>query len=142
MLSDDDIRRLVSRIVEGCAPLVVGTFGSYAIGRAHEGSDLDLFVIQRTPLPVAARARRVRRLLGGVLHPLDIHVFEPEEFEMAVQESLSFAWVIAHQARVWHAHFDAKAQLPSLADALKTSPCAEASCLGAAPKIFRSGGCM
>jgi len=119
MLADDDIRRIVSRIVQGCAPLVVGTFGSYAIGRAHDGSDLDLFVIQRTVLPPAARARRVRGWLGSVLHPLDIHVFEPDAFEAAAGEPLSFAWVIARQARIWHAQPGALAHLPSLSDALR-----------------------
>jgi hypothetical protein len=38
-LSDDDIARIADRIVARQASLVVGTFGSYAIGMARAGSD-------------------------------------------------------------------------------------------------------
>jgi len=32
----------------------------------------------------------VQRLLFGILQPLDVHVFTPEEFEDTVYEELSF----------------------------------------------------
>jgi predicted nucleotidyltransferase len=114
MLSDADIRRIVARIVTGCGPLAVGTFGSYAVGRAHEGSDLDLFVIQRTPQSPSARRRAVMRQLFGVLHPLDVHVFTPDEFEAGVQEELSFAWIIVRQAQLYHWSGEAAQLVPSL----------------------------
>lgn len=99
------------------AHLAVGTFGSYACGRAHAGSDLDLFVIQSTVLPTSERRRHAMRYLYGVLHPLDIHVFTPEEFEAGVREELSFAWVIVRQARIYHAGRALLDQVPSLASA-------------------------
>lgn len=114
MLSEADIQRIVSRIVVGERPLAVGIFGSYAIGRAHERSDLDLFVIQCTAQRPSARRRGVLRHLSGVLHPLDAHVFTPEEFEAAAQENLSFAWVIARQARLYHWTEEAARGVPSL----------------------------
>lgn len=116
MLSDNDIRRITSRIVAGYGPLLVGTFGSYAIGTARERSDLDILVIKQTPLPRSARGLAVRRLLFGVLQPLDIHVFEPDEFEAAANEPLSFAWVIARQVVVWHAENGAGTRVPCLAE--------------------------
>ena len=79
---------------------MVGVFGSYAIGKAHEGSDLDVFVIKRTPEPRAAKRYAVLRQIIGVLHPLDVHVFTPEELEEEAREELSFAWVIVRQARI------------------------------------------
>lgn len=121
MLSEGDIRRITSRIADGYGPLLVGTFGSYAVDTAREDSDLDIFVIKRTPLPRSARAHDVRRLLFGVLHSLDIHVFEPDEFEATVHEPLSFTWVIARQARVWYAHRDADTQVPSLRERIHPS---------------------
>ncbi|MNJ05842.1 hypothetical protein D3C73_1674380 [compost metagenome] len=36
------------------------------------------------------------------MHPLDVHVFTPEEFEADAREELSFAWIIAKQARVYY----------------------------------------
>lgn len=120
MLSDNDIQRIVSRIVAGCGPIAVGTFGSYAIGRARESSDLDLFVIQNTVLPPPARRRAVQKHLYSVLQPLDVHVFTPDEFEAGVREELSFTWIIVRQARLYHWTSAAKSQVPSLIPAFHT----------------------
>jgi predicted nucleotidyltransferase len=114
VLSEADIQRMVARLVAGCAPLAVGTFGSYAIGSAREGSDLDLFMIQRTALPASARRRNAMQHLFGILHPVDLHVFTPEEFEAEAYEELSFAWVIARQARLYHWTERATEVVPSL----------------------------
>jgi predicted nucleotidyltransferase len=114
MLSEDDIVRIARRIVDGYRPLVVGTFGSHATGRAHAKSDLDIVVIQRTPEPRQARRQRVQRMIFGVMHPLDPHVFTPDEFEETAYEELSFAWVIARQARLYHWTADALRVVPSL----------------------------
>jgi predicted nucleotidyltransferase len=102
MLTENDITRISRRIVDAYMPLAVGIFGSYSIGSAHSGSDLDLFVIRETSEAPAARARAVQRLLFGVLHPLDVHVFTPREFEDTVYEVQSFTWIIARQARLYH----------------------------------------
>jgi len=120
MLSEGDIQRIVLRIVVGYGPIAVGTFGSYAAGYARDCSDLDIFVINRTLEQPSARRRSVQRLLFGVLHPLDVHVFEPEEFEATANEELSFTWVIARQARVYYARREAATAVPSLAQRIQT----------------------
>ncbi len=109
MLSERDIAQIGQRIVGQCRPLAVGYFGSYAIGTAHHGSDLDLFIIMRTNAPPAARTLAVLRRLGGVLHPMDIHVFTPQEIEAALDEYLSFGWIVAHQAIYLHVAPEAEA---------------------------------
>lgn len=114
MLSERDIQHIVSRIVAGCRPIAAGTFGSYAVGLARENSDLDLFVIQRTTLPKPARRQAVSRHLFGVMHPLDIHVFTPEEFEADAGEALSFTWIIARQAHLYYWTAEAALQVPTL----------------------------
>ena len=114
VLTENDIIQIARRIHESYAPLVVGIFGSYAVGSARSASDLDLFVIKETAdLPVA-RARAVRRILFGVLYPVDIHVFSPGEFEESAYEELSFAWLIARQARLYHWATEAGQAVPSL----------------------------
>jgi predicted nucleotidyltransferase len=124
MLTDTDIRRIVERVVAGCGPLAVGIFGSYAVDRARGASDLDLFVIQQTRLPPSARRRAVMQTLFGILHPLDVHVFTPEEFEAGTLEELSFTWIIVRQARVYHWSPGAAALVPSLAKpARRLGPC-------------------
>jgi hypothetical protein len=84
------------------------------VGSTRDRNDLDLLVIKDAPEPPAARARAVQRLLFGVFHRLDVHVFTPEEFEDAVHEELSFAWFIAKQARLYYWTEEAGRQVPSL----------------------------
>jgi predicted nucleotidyltransferase len=115
MLTDPDIQRIAARIVDGCAPLVVGTFGSYAVGMAKPRSDLDLFVVARSREHPSASRRAVARLLFGVLHPIDLHVFTPDAFEEAAHEELSFEWIIVRQARIYHWSSEAALAVPSLA---------------------------
>ncbi|WP_375758783.1 nucleotidyltransferase domain-containing protein [Corallococcus exercitus] len=100
MLTERDIHQIVERVVQGYAPDLVGLFGSYAIGRSTQASDLDLLVIKRTAEPVHARVAAVRSQLVGVLHPMDIVVVTPEEFEARRREEYSFTWVVARQAKV------------------------------------------
>jgi predicted nucleotidyltransferase len=101
MLTENDMARIADRIALHFASLVVGVFGSYAIGLARNRSDLDLFVIKDCAERPPARQLPVRRLLFGVLHPLDIDVFTPEEFEETASMQLSFTWNIARQARLY-----------------------------------------
>jgi uncharacterized protein len=124
MLTENDIARISRRIVEGYAPLVVGTFGSYAIGIAHDRSDLDVIVIKETAERPPTRARAVQRLLFGTLHPLDVHVFTPEEFEETACEEFSFTWVIARQARLYFCSEEARSRIPSLLSSSRPSPIA------------------
>jgi predicted nucleotidyltransferase len=114
-LSEAEIARIARRIVERIAPLAVGVFGSYGVGTAKPGSDLDLVVIGGTKLiPPSQRRRAVLAALRGIFHPVDAHVFTPEEFETEAQEYLSFAWVIARQVRLYYALPDALDRVPSL----------------------------
>jgi predicted nucleotidyltransferase len=121
MFTDADIARITSRIVHGYAPVVVGSFGSYAMGTARAQSDLDIFVIKQTAEDALTRRRVVQRLLFGVLYPLDIHVFTPSEFEGAAGEELSFAWVIARQAKLYYWSDDARRLVPALSLAFDTA---------------------
>lgn len=88
MLAESDIERITATIARSCVPLVVGVFGSYGVGTARVSSDLDVFVITETTLPPAARRKAVQRVLFDVLHPMDIHVFTPQEFEAEAYEYL------------------------------------------------------
>jgi predicted nucleotidyltransferase len=140
MLTENDITHIISRIVTGYAPLAAGTFGSYAMGSAHLSSDLDLFVIKETACALELRAAEVRQNLFGILHPLDIHVFTAEEWEDEVYKELSFPWIVARQARLYHLAARGGALVPSLipptpwpnstrpSQILHQSRCASVSC--------------
>jgi predicted nucleotidyltransferase len=118
VLTHNDIRAIAWRITRKYAPGIVGIFGSYAIGRAHDKSDLDLFVIKTTTETRMARRKRVRAMLVDVSHPLDIHVFTPEEFEEAAHEEFSFIATVALQARILYSTGEFDSKLLSLSTAL------------------------
>jgi predicted nucleotidyltransferase len=114
MLTENDIVRISRRIADAYHPIAVGVFGSYATGLAGDRSDLDVFVIKETTERSERRARAVQRLLFGFLHPIEVHVFTPAEFEETAYELLSFTWVIARQARLYYWTEAANKLVPSL----------------------------
>lgn len=115
MLTEADITRIAGRVAAAFRPLVVGTFGSYAIGSASARSDLDLFVIRKPGMAFPADTNAVRRLLFDVMYRLDVQVFDPAVFEESAYYYQSFTWVIARQARLYHWDGEAERAVPSLA---------------------------
>ena len=57
-------------------------FGSYARGKPHKDSDVDLVLIKETKDSYNKRLKKVRMLLRTTT-PVDVFVFTPEEFEKA-----------------------------------------------------------
>ena len=90
MLTPADIHTLVQRIVSRADPQKVIVFGSYAKGTATPRSDLDLFIIKETELPMANRADALKSILSGTLVAVDIHVYTPEEVAAYGQDRFSF----------------------------------------------------
>lgn len=90
MLTTKEINRIVRRIVARIQPQEVIIFGSYAKGTATIKSDLDLFVIEQSELPIAMRANDLRPLLSQVLIPVDVQIYTPEEAEEYGKEEFSF----------------------------------------------------
>jgi len=115
MLTETDIARIAGRVAAAYRPVAVGIFGSYATGTATGRSDLDLFVIRKPGPAFPADSFAVRRLLFDVLHPIDVQVFDPAEFEESAYEDQSFTWVIVRQARLYHWDAEAGRAVPSLA---------------------------
>ena len=72
----------VDRIIEIAGPREIILFGSYAEGRAREGSDLDLLVVADTPSWVRLAAE-LREALEPLLAPLnfDVVVCTPQSWE-------------------------------------------------------------
>ena len=62
-------------------------FGSYASGHPTTDSDVDLVVIKKTTQPFLERQKQVHLLLRTTT-PVDIFVFNPDEFEKAKNNNL------------------------------------------------------
>jgi predicted nucleotidyltransferase len=74
------ILTLTKTIKEKFNPQRIILFGSYGYGTPTAGSDIDLFVIMNTSLPVKRQAFLIRRELKSSV-PVDVIVRTPEQVE-------------------------------------------------------------
>jgi len=87
MISQHEIDKLISDIVEGYDPEKIYLFGSYANGLPNSDSDVDLFIVKRTNKRSTERSMEVRGAIKT--YPfvgLDIIVYTPEELESVMQD--------------------------------------------------------
>jgi HEPN domain-containing protein/predicted nucleotidyltransferase len=73
------LEEVIQRLVASYDPDRIILFGSYAAGRADQGSDIDLLVVKETELRQIDRQIEVERLLSDRSIPLDIRVYTPRE---------------------------------------------------------------
>lgn len=86
MVQHEIIESAVDRLVKVAhAPIKVILFGSYARGTAHEGSDIDLLVVEDNIPDMAAENNRVRGAVGQLGVGVDILLYPREEFERRTQ---------------------------------------------------------
>jgi uncharacterized protein len=104
MLTAKEIDRLIHRIVALIQPQKVIIFGSYAKGTATIKSDLDIFVITETNLPMALRADDLKPMLSQSLIPVDVHIYTPEEFQEYAREPLSFVQSVLKSGKTVFTH--------------------------------------
>jgi uncharacterized protein len=100
MLTEAEIQKLVDKIVHRMEPEKVLIFGSYAKGTATAKSDLDLFVVKDTHLPMRERSKDISSILAGLLIRVDVHVYTPEEVEEYGNEEYSFVNSILKTGKV------------------------------------------
>jgi len=98
--SEEIIREMVRRIVEGFHPEMVVLFGSYARGRAGPDSDVDLLVV----MPVTGSKRdltiRIRKALAGMGLAKDVIVATPEELDRNRELVGTIIYPAMHEGRV------------------------------------------
>lgn len=78
------IRMIAEKIKKEFNPQKIILFGSYAYGVPKRSSDLDLFIIMDTDIPVRKQAFLIRRELGSSI-PIDIIVRTPRQVEERVR---------------------------------------------------------
>lgn len=69
---DKKISEITDKIVKEFKPEKIILFGSYAWGKPHKDSDIDLFVIEKSKLPRRQRQINIRRLFLDFDMPADI----------------------------------------------------------------------
>ena len=78
------IQLLAKKIKEKFNPQKIILFGSYAYGAPKKGSDLDLFIIMDTNIPVRKQAFLIRRELKESI-PIDVIVRTPQQVEERIK---------------------------------------------------------
>lgn len=75
------LSEVVRRVVEVANPDKIILFGSYAYGKPHKESDLDILVVMESDLPRYKRSVPIYKALADLFVPLDILVYTPQEIE-------------------------------------------------------------
>lgn len=101
MLTDTEINNLIYKIAERFQPIKVIVFGSYAKGKATYKSDLDLFIVKDSHLPMKQRAGELQPMVSNLLVPVDIHVYTPEEVEEYGSQEYSFVHSVLKTGKVY-----------------------------------------
>ncbi len=100
MLTEAEINKLVEKIVQCIQPNKVIVFGSYAKETATYKSDLDLFIIKDTHLPMINRNEEINPLVHSLLISVDVHVYTLEEVNEYGLEEYSFVHSVLKTGKV------------------------------------------
>ena len=99
------VHEMVEKLVKQYAPQKVVLFGSYAYGRAHSDSDIDLLIIKETSERFIERWVTVRRILSDPQRKvgLDILVLTPREISERIDRGDQFVEEIVKKGKVLYA---------------------------------------
>jgi predicted nucleotidyltransferase len=81
MISDEVIKSVRERLVEGFHPNRIILFGSQARGTADERSDVDILVVCSFEGKRRQLMLEMDRVLGDLDYAFDVLILRPEEFE-------------------------------------------------------------
>jgi len=80
LITPEKVQAAVDRVAEVCSPRRIILFGSYASGKLHRDSDLDMLVVMSRSIDNPRKESvRIRRALKGLLIPVDIVVIEESQ---------------------------------------------------------------
>jgi predicted nucleotidyltransferase len=84
------VQRTLQRLIRAFAPERIVLFGSYAKGRVHGGSDVDLLVVANLEGNPAFHQRRARQLAADCFPRVDVVFATPEEVNEAATTKSPF----------------------------------------------------
>jgi len=106
MINTSKINEVIHRITINYNPESIILFGSYACGNPNIDSDLDLLIVKQTELPRHQRTSEVRKYLYGMMIPMDLLVYTPNEFEDEKNQKYSFLNSIISNSKVLYERKD------------------------------------
>lgn len=106
MIDTIKINEVIHKITINYNPDSIFLFGSYAYGNPNIDSDLDLLIVKQTELPRHQRSSEVRKYLYGMMIPMDLLVYTPNEFENEKKQKYSFLNTIISNSKILYERKD------------------------------------
>jgi predicted nucleotidyltransferase len=97
-----EINAVVKRIAEKFDPERIILFGSYAYGKPHQYSDVDLLVVMKTTARPLAKQLEISRALSPHPFGLDIVVYAPREIKSRIAMGDYFLREIVSRGKVMY----------------------------------------
>ena len=88
-LLNDELRRVIDVIKKEYDPERIILFGSMALKKVHEWSDIDLLIIKKTSKRLIERTLEVGRFVQPKVG-IDLFIYTPEEYDLLLKERSSF----------------------------------------------------
>ena len=91
MLDQQLLDEIKLKLINGVHPSAIYLFGSAVNSNVYDASrsDVDLLLVQETPLPYRQRYARARACLRKMKIPFDVLVYTPEEVEVMKKDRSS-----------------------------------------------------
>ena len=97
------IQEVADKIVKVYQPEKIILFGSWAWGKPHRYSDLDLFIVKNSKKRRIDRERELRmKLFDYDFPPIDLLVYTPEELKKRLKIKDIFVNLIINKGKVLH----------------------------------------
>ena len=84
---EEKINGIKDKIVREYQPEKIILFGSWAWGKPHEDSDIDLLIVMESNKPRIERQRDVLSMMYPSDVPIDVLVYTPRELEESINKS-------------------------------------------------------
>ncbi|PCH53400.1 MAG: DNA polymerase III subunit beta [Flavobacteriaceae bacterium] len=101
VVTEKVLKKITQLILDSIQPEKIILFGSYAWGKPHENSDVDLFVVvSSSDLPAYKRARAVYRSLRDIMIPFDVMVLTHQEVEQVRDVPSSLTYKVMREGKM------------------------------------------
>ena len=80
MITQEKINKVAQKIAKEYSPEKIILFGSYAWGKPHKDSNVDLFIVKKTD-NTRNCAREIDSFIFPRIFPMDLIVYTPEQIE-------------------------------------------------------------
>ena len=98
-----EAKKNIDRLIRVYHPKKIIVFGSFARGEMHPDSDLDLCIIKdNLPASGVDRKFEIYRLLTDRDIPIDLVVYQPDEFETRLRLGDPFIKTILSEGKVFY----------------------------------------